>query len=109
MQREAKRGEQEKALACFGAVRQDTEDVLLSFSKGQPNSLQTWLFVMGLLAVARQENKQRAGRHLGQCKLAQKQRHPAMDTGLQPGCQSRSRATFDRASVTNEKSLAQPD
>lgn len=57
MQREAKRNEQEKALACFGAVRQDTQEVLLSFSDGQPNSLQTWLFVMGLLTLARQENK----------------------------------------------------
>lgn len=57
MQREPTRGEQEKALACFGAVRQDTEAMLLSFSDGQPNSLQTWRFVMGLLALARQENK----------------------------------------------------
>lgn len=57
IQRDARRGEKDKALACFGAVRQDTHEVLLSFSDGQPNSLQTWLFVIGLLAVARQENK----------------------------------------------------
>lgn len=57
MQRDADRGEKNKALACFGAVRQDTHQVWLSFSDGQPNSLQTWLFVMGLLSVARQENK----------------------------------------------------
>lgn len=57
IQRDAKRGEKNKALACFGAVRQDTNEVLLSFSDGQPNSLQTWLFVIGLLSVARQENK----------------------------------------------------
>ena len=57
LQREPKRGEKEQALACFGAVRHDTQQVLLSFSNGQPDSLQTWLFVMGLLAVARQENK----------------------------------------------------
>ncbi len=57
MQRDAKRGEKNKALSCFGAVRQDTNEVLLSFSNGQPNSLQTWLFVIGLLSVARQENK----------------------------------------------------
>lgn len=57
MQRTPQRGEPAQALACFGAVRQDTNKVLLSFSEGQPNSVQTWLFVIGLLAVARQENK----------------------------------------------------
>ena len=57
MQRDGKRGAKNKALACFGAVRQDTHEVLLSLSDGQPNSLQTWLFVMGLLSVARHENK----------------------------------------------------
>jgi hypothetical protein len=58
VQREPKRGEADKALACFGAVRQDTADVLLYFSDGQPNSLHMWLFSIGLLAAARQEGKQ---------------------------------------------------
>jgi hypothetical protein len=58
VQREPKRGEHDKALACFGAVRQDTDEVLLYFSDGQPNSLQMWLFIIGLLAVARAEGKQ---------------------------------------------------
>lgn len=57
VQREPKRGETHKALACFGAVRQDTDEVLLYFSDGQPNSLQMWLFIVGLLAVARAEGK----------------------------------------------------
>jgi transposase len=57
LQAEAKRAEAEKALACYGAVRQDKEAVLLAFSAGQPDSLQTWQFVMGLLAIARAENK----------------------------------------------------
>lgn len=57
VQREAKRGETDKALACFGAVRHATEEVLLYFSDGQPNSLQMWLFIIGLLALARQEGK----------------------------------------------------
>ena len=56
-QREAKRDEADKALACFGAVRQDTDDVMLYFSEGQPNSLQQWMFIVGLLAVARAEGK----------------------------------------------------
>ena len=56
-QGEPKRGEAEQALACLGAVRHDTDEVLLSFSIGQPNSLQTWWFVIGLLAQARQAGK----------------------------------------------------
>jgi transposase len=47
--------ETEKALACYGAVRQDTQQTYLYFSNGQPNSEETWLFIMGLLATARQE------------------------------------------------------
>lgn len=58
VQREPKRGETDQALACFGAVRHDTAVVLLYFSDGQPNSVQMWLFIIGLLAVARAEGKQ---------------------------------------------------
>jgi hypothetical protein len=58
VQREPKRGENDKALACFGAVRQDNAALLLYFSDGQPNSLQMWLFIIGLLGIARQEGKQ---------------------------------------------------
>jgi transposase len=58
IQHEAPRNESEKALACFGALRQDTSDVLLYFSHGQPTSLQMWLFIIGLLALARAEGKQ---------------------------------------------------
>lgn len=47
-------GETEKALACFGAVRQDTQETYLYFSNGQPNSEHMWLFIIGLLALARQ-------------------------------------------------------
>jgi transposase len=58
VQRQPERGEKQKALACFGAVRHDTDEVLLYFSSGQPNSLQQWMFIVGLLAVARNEGKQ---------------------------------------------------
>lgn len=57
VQREPKKGEREKALACFGALRHDTQQVELYFSHGQPNSEQMWVFIMGLLAIARQEGK----------------------------------------------------
>jgi hypothetical protein len=58
VQRQPRRGETDKALACFGPVRHDTDAVLLYFSTGQPNSLQMWLFIIGLLAVARADGKQ---------------------------------------------------
>lgn len=58
VQRAPKRGEVEQALACFGAVRHESDEVLLSFSAGQPNSLQTWWFIVGLLAVAGTAGKQ---------------------------------------------------
>lgn len=57
VQREPQRGEQEKALACFGARRQDNGQVYLYFSDGQPNSEHMWVFIMALLALARQEGK----------------------------------------------------
>ena len=39
-------------------MRHDTDTTLLYFSQGQPNSLQMWRFIVGLLAVAREEGKQ---------------------------------------------------
>lgn len=57
VQREPKRGETEQALACFGAVRQDSEQVVVSFSEGQPNSEHMWAFILALLDLARQEGK----------------------------------------------------
>lgn len=58
VEREPSRGEKQKAQACFGALRRDTHEVLLYFSQGQPNSLQQWMFLVGLLAVARKAGKQ---------------------------------------------------
>ncbi|MCI0554244.1 MAG: transposase [Anaerolineae bacterium] len=57
VQREPKRGEKEQALACFGARRQDNDQVYLYFSAGQPNSEQMWVMIMALLALARQAAK----------------------------------------------------
>ena len=50
--------EPEKALACFGAVHQETQQTYLYFCDGQPNSEHMWVFIMALLALARQEGKQ---------------------------------------------------
>jgi transposase len=57
VQREPKQGEKEKALACFGVRRQDSGQVYLYFSSGQPNSEHQWVFIIALLALARQEGK----------------------------------------------------
>ena len=48
VQRQAGRAEEQKALACFGAVRQGTDQVYLDFCQGQPNSEQAWAFVQRL-------------------------------------------------------------
>ncbi len=57
VQREPKRGEKEKARACFGARRQDNEQVYLYFSPGQPNSEHQGVFISAWLALARPEGK----------------------------------------------------
>ncbi len=49
--------ETQKALACYGAVRHDTDQVYLAVCEGQPTSEPTWAFLQGLLAIARQEGK----------------------------------------------------
>jgi len=57
IQRPPGRDEPEKALACFGAVRQETQETVLYFAAGQPNSELMWLFIIALLALARTEMK----------------------------------------------------
>ena len=49
--------EPDKALSCFGAVRQDNQQTYLYFADGQPNSENMWLFIIALLALARHEAK----------------------------------------------------
>ena len=58
VKREAPETEPDKALACYGAVRHDTQQVCFSFSSSRPVSEETWKFVQALLAVARAEGKQ---------------------------------------------------
>ena len=50
--------DQDKALACYGARRQDSDEVYLYLCEGQPKSEFTWLMIERLLTVARQEKKQ---------------------------------------------------
>ena len=57
VQRTPPRDVPEKALACFGARRLDTQQVYLYFSHGQPTSEQMWVFIIALLELARQEGK----------------------------------------------------
>lgn len=56
-QREPAHNETHKALACYGAVRQDTGQMHLAFCPGQPNSRYTVQFLSQLLRVARAEQK----------------------------------------------------
>jgi hypothetical protein len=57
VERQPARNESDKAIACFGAVCQDTKERFLYFAEGQPNSENTILMLQQLLEVARQGNK----------------------------------------------------
>jgi hypothetical protein len=57
VERQPKPDEPQKALACFGTVRQDTSERFLYFCDGQPNSDKTILMLQRLLDVAREEKK----------------------------------------------------
>jgi transposase len=48
---------QEKALACYGALRHDTRQVYLHFTQGQPDSDATIDYLQRLLALARSLHK----------------------------------------------------
>jgi transposase len=57
VERQPKPREPDKALACFGAVGQDTGGRFLYFSDGQPDTERTLLMLEQLLEVARREKK----------------------------------------------------
>jgi hypothetical protein len=57
IQRQPKPREPDKALACLGAVRQDTNERFLFFCDGQPDSERIILMLQRLLEVARREKK----------------------------------------------------
>ena len=90
VQREPKENEPHPALACFGAVRKDIQAMYLYFSDGQLNSEQVWVFIMGLLAVARAGAKRvvvmiwdQAGWHLSKrlCQWMRAYNHQAKQCG----------------------------
>jgi transposase len=57
VERQPKPKEAQKALACFGAVCQETGKRFLYFCDGQPNSEHTIALLIRLLAVARRRKK----------------------------------------------------
>jgi hypothetical protein len=57
VERQPKPKEPDKALACFGAVRQDTGERFLYFSDGQSDTERSILMLERLLEVARREKK----------------------------------------------------
>jgi transposase len=57
VERQPKPNEAQKALACFGAVCQETGKRFLYFCDGQPNSEHTIAMLKRLLAVARRQKK----------------------------------------------------
>lgn len=57
VERQPKGREPDKAIACFGAVRQDSDERFLYFCDGQPDTERTILALQRLLVVARGEKK----------------------------------------------------
>ena len=57
VERQAKKGEPQKAIACFGALEFVTHERYLFFAEGQPNTAITIKFLQRLLAVAAQKGK----------------------------------------------------
>jgi transposase len=57
VKREAPENETDQALACYGAVRHDTQQVYFAFSATRPVSEETWKFVQALVELARHEGK----------------------------------------------------
>jgi transposase len=57
VQRVAEKDEPDKAIACYGAVCDQTNERYFSFADGQPNSAKSIAFLSGLLAVAKERCK----------------------------------------------------
>lgn len=57
VQRYFKHQTADKALACFGALCQQTQQLFLDFAQGYPNSEQMWWFIVKLLHLARSRGK----------------------------------------------------
>lgn len=53
VQRESEKGEADKAIACYGAVCEQTKERFFSFADGQPNSEKSIAFLSTLLSVAK--------------------------------------------------------
>jgi len=53
VQREPEKGESDKAIACYGAVCDQTQERFFNFADGQPNSEKSIAFLSTLLAVAK--------------------------------------------------------
>ena len=56
-QRGPKRDETDKAIACYGAVCDQTKERYISFADGQPNSEKSIAFLSILLAVAKERSQ----------------------------------------------------
>jgi hypothetical protein len=57
VQREPEKGETDKAIACYGAVCDETKERFFCFADGQPNSEKSIAFLSTLLAVAKERGQ----------------------------------------------------
>ncbi len=57
MQRAFKRTTPDKAVACFGALCQESKEILMDFAQGYPNSEHMWFVIVRLLRQAKRRGK----------------------------------------------------
>ena len=57
VQRAPQKGEPDKAIACYGAVCDETKERFFCFADGQPNSKKSIAFLSTLLAVAKERGQ----------------------------------------------------
>ena len=57
IQQAFKRSMPDKAVSCFGALCQDSQEILMDFAQGYPNSEQMWWVIVRLLRQAKQRGK----------------------------------------------------
>ena len=108
VQREPEKGESDKAIACYGAVCDQTKERFFCFADGQPNSEKSIAFLSTLLAVAKARCQRvlviiwdRATWHLSKKLIRWVRQHNRQAGG--PGC------PLANLFVTNQESLVEPD
>ena len=98
-----------KAVACYGLLRADTQDMLLRFVDGRPVSAVTTQFLAWLTALVGRRRQNRPAAGLGQCLVARQPGRAGLAQGAQPARQAGRRLPRGGVSLAGQEPLAQSD